>query len=366
MSNAAGSRRPPLRSASTIVAGTESGQHLLKIDGYSRTKDDFPTGSKIMSRPFSVGGHSWHLIYYPNGLRSEYADCVSIFFDVGSSGTQGVKAQYKFSLLDRAGRPSYSRSSGEAGIFHGTGGWGYPTFIKRDVLEKSEYLRDDCLTIVCDFAVFTELRKEDADVTAVEAAVVVPPPSPPPLAVPVPPSNLHSDLGGLLATGEGADVAFEVDGKMFKAHRSVLAARSQVFRAELFGPGKTSAVDVVRVDDMEAPDFEALLRYVYTDALPETKGGDAAAMLPDLLAAADRYKMDRLRLACEHELCEYVNGRTVAAMLAFASEHHCDGLKAKCLHFLNDAANLRAVVEGGGIEHLIVLKDLVAKLAAAQ
>lgn len=65
----------PLRSASAIVASTESGQHLLKIAGYSRTKD-VPTGSSISSRPSSVGGHSWHIDYFPNGQNSTYVEFI--------------------------------------------------------------------------------------------------------------------------------------------------------------------------------------------------------------------------------------------------------------------------------------------------
>ncbi|KAB8112806.1 hypothetical protein EE612_051541, partial [Oryza sativa] len=50
------------------------------------------------------------------------------------------------------------------------------------------------------------------------------------------------------------------------AHRCVLAARSPVFRAELFGPMKESAATaVITVDDMEAEVFRALLAFIYTD-----------------------------------------------------------------------------------------------------
>ncbi|EEE61029.1 hypothetical protein OsJ_14865 [Oryza sativa Japonica Group] len=306
MPTSTGSRKP-VRSASTIIAGTESGQHLLKIDGYSHTKDKLPTpGSNVKSRSFRVGGHSWHISYYPSGNDSDKANCISIFLNLDDD--VDVKAQFKFSLLDRAGRQP------------------------------------------------ARLQKQRVGTEDIDVDTATPPPPPPPTVV-VPPSDLHRHLGGLLATGEGADVTFEVSGKTFAAHRLVLAARSPVFRAELFGPSKElgattgGAVDhtAIRIDDMEARDFEALLRYMYTDSLPEPEttkgGGDAAAMLPDLVAAASRYKMERLRLVCEHKLCEYVNGRTVVSMLAFAREHHCDGLKEKCLRFLDDPVKVREIVK---------------------
>ncbi|KAF0893115.1 hypothetical protein E2562_023156 [Oryza meyeriana var. granulata] len=116
---------------------------------------------------------------------------------------------------------------------------------------------------MCDLTVFKELQTEDIDV---DAAI---PPIPP----------------------------------------WVLAARSLVFRAKLFGPEKENAttdgaIDIVPIDDMEAQDFEVLLHYMYTESLPEMKGGEATVMLPDLVAAANRYKIERLRLVCEQKLCE--------------------------------------------------------------
>lgn len=343
----------PSRSASAIVAVTESGQHLLKIDGYSHTKDAVPTGSNIKSQPFRVGGYDWRILYYPNGANSSFSDYISLFLQLDSNVPQGVRTQHTFSLLDREGRPvPYFTNSGTR-IFTG---WGTTAFIRRDELEKSppRHLQDDCLTIVCDVTVAKEIQTKSVDL----------------LSVAVPPPDLHRHLGGLLETGEGADVAFEVGGRTFLAHRCVLAARSPVLRAELSDAGLTAAAAakgdsaapavVVRVvDDMEARDFEALLRYMYTDSLPDgmTEQGEAAAMLPDLVAAANRYQMERLRLLCEAKLCEFVNARTVAIILAFAREHHCHGLQEACMRFLNDPKNLRLAVR--------ILEDLIAKLASS-
>ncbi|OEL17718.1 BTB/POZ and MATH domain-containing protein 1 [Dichanthelium oligosanthes] len=333
-----------LRSSSAIVAVTESGQHLLRIDGYSHTLD-IPTGSNIKSQPFRVGGHSWRISYYPNGLSSTWSDYISLFLRLDDGVPQGVRARHTFSLLDREGRPPVTRYTNDgARIFTDLG---TSAFIRRSELERSEHLRDDCFTIRCDVTVLNDIQTKSIDVGGAA------------LAVPVPPSDLHRHLGGLLATGEAADVAFEVDGKTFMAHRCVLMARSPVFRAELSGlqAAKESAAAAggsiaVPIKDMEAQDFEALLHYVYTDSLPEVEEGQAAAMLPDLIAAANRYKMERLRLLCEDKLREFVDARTVAIILAFAGEHHCQGLKEACLRFLNDPENLREVVKINGFEHL--------------
>ena len=93
--------------------------------------------------------------------------------------------------------------------------WGTSAFIRRSELEGSEHLRGDSFTIRCDVTVTKEIQTKSVDVGAGAAPAVAPPP-------PDPDPDLHRHLAGLLATGEAADVAFEVDGKTFMVHRCVL------------------------------------------------------------------------------------------------------------------------------------------------
>ncbi|CAN6323920.1 unnamed protein product [Urochloa humidicola] len=65
-------------SASVTTTVTDSGYHLLIIDGYSRTKKDTPTGKCIDSRRFRVGGCRWHKCY-PNGTPTTLTTCPFIF-----------------------------------------------------------------------------------------------------------------------------------------------------------------------------------------------------------------------------------------------------------------------------------------------
>lgn len=64
-------------------------------------------------------------------------------------------------------------------------------------------------------------------------------------------------------------------------------------------------------------------------------------MAQHLLAAADRYGLERLRMMCEANLCEDVAINTVATTLALAEQHHCFQLKAVCLKFIAKPENLR-------------------------
>lgn len=94
--------------------------------------------------------------------------------------------------------------------------------------------------------------------------------------------------------------------------------------------------------------LKALLHFMYWDTLPDMEEltglnskWASTLMSQHLLAAADRYGLDRLRLLCEANLCEYVAINTVATTLALAEQHHCFQLKAVCLKFVALPENLR-------------------------
>lgn len=348
-------------SASAIVGGTVTGHHLLQIDCYSRTKEELPSGKHIMSCPFRAGGSSWRISYYPNGENSEAAEFISVYLHLDQSVAEPVKARARFSLLDQVGKPvlSHSLTTKIHDFCKATGGFGYDRFIKRPWLEESKHLKDDRFTVRCDVIVTKELCAEER-----------PPPFP---LVLVPPSNLHQNLGDLLASREGADVTFLVAGETFKAHKCVLAARSAVFKAEVFGAMKESMDGaLIRVDDMDAQVFMALLNFVYTDALPDfrdMKKQEEAAMAQHLLVAADRYNLERLKLICEDRLCAHIDTASAATILALAEQHHCGGLKEACFRFLSSISTLNAVMATDGFDHLTrscpsVLKELMSSIAA--
>jgi len=83
-----------------------------------------------------------------------------------------------------------------------------------------------------------------------------------------PPSDLHQDFARMLEAADGADVTISVGDRFFLAHRYVLAARSRVFRAQLFGAMEESFTGCIRIEDMEPSVFERLLHFVFTDSLP--------------------------------------------------------------------------------------------------
>lgn len=109
----------------------------------------------------------------------------------------------------------------------------------------------------------------------------------------------------------------------------------------------------IRVDDMDARVFRAMLHFVYTDTLPEMGDGDRTLMAQHLLVAADRYDLERLKRNCEDVLGSFVDTDTVATTLVIAEQHGCHVLKEVCLKFLRSPGNMIAVMETDGFNNLM-------------
>ncbi|GJN04906.1 hypothetical protein PR202_ga22487 [Eleusine coracana subsp. coracana] len=315
----------PARWRRAALDGNGGGSHVLTIDGYSQTKELLGTGEYKTSRSFTVGGHRWLIVYFPSGKEPANADCVSIYIKLEKDSTD-IKARVKFSLLDKDDDPvprySCPRGSG-------------PEDSTRGVF------------------VFQEMRTEDRD--AAMGAIDVPAP------------DLGRHLGRLLSGGHGADVTFEVAGETFPAHRYILAARSPVFMAELFGSMEEKMATCVRIADMEARVFKALLHFIYTDLLPDIAEGDMMVVAQHLLVASDRYGMERMRLVCEEKLRGYIDASTVGVTLALAEQHGCVALKKACFQFLMSRSNLKTAMATDGFSHLTTsCPSIVNELLAMQ
>lgn len=116
---------------------------------------------------------------------------------------------------------------------------GYKRFLKRTALETSDYLKDDCLLVKCTVGVVNSYT-EGPKIYSISA----------------PPSDIGQHFGKLLENGDGADLNIEVDGEFFAAHKLVLAARSPVFKAQLFGPMKDRDTECIKIEEMEASVFK--------------------------------------------------------------------------------------------------------------
>ncbi|KAJ1272869.1 hypothetical protein BS78_06G235700 [Paspalum vaginatum] len=334
--------------SSSCLTHAVTAAHNFEVINFSLL-EGMGAGQFVCSRNFSVGGYDWNIRVYPDGDKAaDNAKFASAFLIATNGGQAGVRAEFSLSVPDKDGKVWTQRKAKQV-IVSGSG-WGQ--FIEKARLRP--LLRDnhDRFTIRCVLTVIKDPVVEDV------------------VAIAVPAPTVLQDLAGMLKRGEGTDVTFVVGGQRFPAHRCVLAARSAVFKAELLGAMREKATAHVRIEDMEPAVFEALLHFVYTDALPD--GCDDAGknvLMQHLLVAADRYGLHRLRHMCEDRMCRSVDAETVATTLALADQHHCVQLKNACLSFLASSGVLGAVRDTNGFHHLsascpMVLLEILDKLAS--
>ncbi|KAH0860488.1 hypothetical protein HID58_088749 [Brassica napus] len=361
--------RSPTKSpltVSTSLTETVDGFHEFKISSYSLTKG-LGVGKFVASETFNVGDYTWAIYFYPDGKSPEdNSSYVSLFIALASEGAD-VRALFELTLVDQSGNGKHKVHSHfgralESGPYtlKYRGSMGYKRFFKKSTLESSDYIKDNSLLVRCRVGVVKSCTEGQRNYN-----------------IPVPVSNLGQQFGNLLESGKGCDVTFEVDEETFSAHKLVLAARSPVFRAQLFGPLRDRNTDRIEIEDMESPIFKdflftnvpsgifswgatpVLLHFIYWDELPdmqELMGIDSKSastlVAQHLLVVADRYALERLKVICESRLCEGITINTAATTLALAEQHHCFQLKAVCLKFVSLPENLKAVMQTDGFDYL--------------
>uniref|UniRef100_A0ACD5VH44 Uncharacterized protein n=1 Tax=Avena sativa TaxID=4498 RepID=A0ACD5VH44_AVESA len=329
----AASQSPIVRVPSRCTPETAQATVTFEVIGYSLHKG-LGRGKCLCSAAFSIGGYEWCIRYFPDGSKNVASEgYVSVFLMLLTKDAE-VRANYTFKLVDsfRARSVMLLPSRMQRVFNSSTRYWGYRTFMKRTVEQESVYLRDDRLLIECDLEVIKET-----------------------LVVQLPPSNLSDNLAKLLEEKKGADVTFSVQGEFFSAHRIVLAMRSPVFDAELYGPMGDKGRQDITIEDMQAAVFKAFLHFIYTDSMPsmdDLVDEDKTEMVKHLLVAADKYAMERMKMICEGMLCKSIDVQTVATILALADQYHCSNLKDACIEFMLSSNRLADVIASKGYVHL--------------
>ncbi|XBH98050.1 hypothetical protein VPH35_127622 [Triticum aestivum] len=321
---------PATKTVSTCTPVKVEGVHVFKIRRYSHHKG-MGIGKVIGSGSFSVGGHEWEIRFYPDGDGQHNEDHIAIYLELLSKDAR-VHTSCDLRLVDGEGLLCSVHKT-EPRMFCQNMESRFAPPIGTHFIKKGR--------INCAITVIKEPRV---------SKIKLPP------RIEVPPSDIIVHLGRLLEAKEKADVTFSVAGETFTAHRIILAMRSPVFEAELYGPMRETRAQLVTIEEIQPDVFKALLYFIYSDALPaafdDLEREGHIEMVRHLLVAADRYAMERLKLLCQSLLCENINVQTVATTLGLADQHHCDELKDACIEFMSTSQDMDAVVATPGYENL--------------
>lgn len=180
--------------------------------------------------------------------------------------------------------------------------------------------------------------------------------------------KIELDLVKLLDSGEFSDITVEASGLRIRAHKNILAARSEYFRAMLTHNTIEANSGHVKINDIKAQIMRAVLRFIYSGKInfESTEGeGEFEEELPcrgennqisdgnsdnvtdtktqefyqknsfviDLLKAADKCQLDDLKLDCELALCDRISPETAPDLLKLAHIYQAPNLKNRVIQF---------------------------------
>ncbi|XP_049839436.1 ankyrin repeat and protein kinase domain-containing protein 1-like [Schistocerca gregaria] len=145
------------------------------------------------------------------------------------------------------------------------------------------------------------------------------------------------DLGALLGAWDGEVVTLLADGTRLVAHRTVLGERSPVFGGMFRHDSLEANAGEVAVQDLEGPVLRQLIAYLYTLQAPQLP-----SLVPQLLAADDKYGVSALKARCEQVVAAQLSVETAAATAVLAIRHSCTSLRQAAVNFIK--ANVTQVM----------------------
>jgi speckle-type POZ protein len=202
--------------------------------------------------------------------------------------------------------------------------WGYKKFITLESAKSCHVAHDGSLTISCHIAVIKQ-PYTGASTPATRTTIAVPS------------SNIALQLHQLLVGEQGSDVRFLVEGTEICAHSLVIAARSPILYEAVAEAVNNKDDHIVTFNDMKATVFKAVLHFVYTDELPNT---GSTVVHEELLAAASRFGLERMKIICENFLAEHISKENAFNTFNVARRHHCSKLEDYCMDFIMSVPRL--------------------------
>ncbi|KAG5670671.1 hypothetical protein PVAND_000919 [Polypedilum vanderplanki] len=135
-------------------------------------------------------------------------------------------------------------------------------------------------------------------------------------------NDLYNDLQQVMKSEGLKDFTIRIEEEEFKAHKFVLAARSQVF-AELFENNKD--LESFNLIDIKPKIFRIIFNFIYTNQLFEMED----EILFQVVLISKKLKIDKLTKNCIERLILKVNANNAFKMLEFSNKYKFKDLKQK-------------------------------------
>ncbi|EFA75696.1 hypothetical protein PPL_10749 [Heterostelium album PN500] len=145
-------------------------------------------------------------------------------------------------------------------------------------------------------------------------------------------SSLVLEIGSLYDNPSFSDISFILDdGSTLYAHKNILSARCDKFKAMFQGSMRESTENEIKVNEHSSIVFKKMVEYLYTDTLAEEGGID---MVLKLIVIADEYLLHSLKNLCEQKLITEINIGNAPLLFSHSDTYSCALLKKHCLSFI--------------------------------
>lgn len=148
-----------------------------------------------------------------------------------------------------------------------------------------------------------------------------------------------------------------MENRVLSCHKLILCAASPVFEAMFyskFSEGSDYSLDAsssVKITDSTFETFDLFLNYIYTGELVLTSDGCEIDRLMELSYCAQKYLIEDMREQCLKKLREFLNRKTVFALLGKSFDMHLEDFLVACLYFIAD------LLEGGTSFNNLMMND---------
>ncbi|XP_015909800.1 speckle-type POZ protein [Parasteatoda tepidariorum] len=215
--------------------------------------------------------------------------------------------------------------------------WQFPPIIKRSKLlgEREEYLRNDTLSLKCQFALSDGATLHQIEDTSYWSAEIDDAEKELESLL-----NLREDFLSLSTDPKLSDITLMIGKEKFPAHKAVLSARSAVFKAMFERDMAEKESGVVKLTDLDADTLTRMLRFIYSGCVEDLNCEIAA----NLYSAADKYQCLNLKEECASFLKTNLSVANVCDVIYIADMHQDEDLKAAGCEFitLHGAETLRS------------------------
>jgi len=260
--------------------------------------------TKMTSSLFTIEDNTKWFIYVKTNFTKDNMEYVSVYLCLKESDKPIIKVKYCVSIID-ANNKIFKKLATEIIDYENGSSWGFDSFIRRDQLTESSnnLLTDNNLKLhfiidLIDIKQFNDFK-------------------------------LLNGYKRLINNKELSDFKFIVEDKELYAHKVILSARSEVFRAMFSNDMIENRVNICEIPDFQYDVFELLITYIYTGITPKVE-----SMTSELLAAAEKYQILQLKDICEDIIYYDLTIKNAIQTLMIADKYNATKILDKVMDFI--------------------------------